>query len=214
MSNELTIPTQTESLTNYITALCLLGKVAVRPSKSGLRIALVTPDQQFAFITRALTNDDNSGYTISTQLQHASGNASEKPDHDSLADAYVSIFNAAFTEGGCELPLQHGAMLVNVNGTDPLTPMMINELCQNHVVGVRPSKTGVRVFAVNKSGEAAAKIKIVENKYIVGRCDQDGEFEGDPMTADFDKAIFDGESSHDNIACLVDHLTQTEVVFH
>lgn len=215
MSNELTLPTQSESLTNYITALCLLGQVAVRPSKTGLRIALVSPDQEFAFITRALINEDNSDYTITTQLQHTSGNASEKHSHETLADAYVSIFNAAFTEGGCELPSAHGFMLTKINGTDPLTPMMINELCQDHIVAVRPSKSGVRVFAINKSGEGAAKIRIVDNKYSVGRINQDGEFVGDtPITLDFEQAIYDGESSNDNIATLVSHLTKHEVVYH
>jgi hypothetical protein len=205
-----TIQTQSESFTNFITALCLLGHVNVRPSKTGLRIALVSKDQTAAFITRALINEDNTGYTITTQLHDGeSDKISEKISHDTLHAAYVAISVEADV-AWFGIGHDNSYIMKDFDGADPLTPMLISSLCQDNIVMVRASKTGARIFAMNKDSLATAKLRIVNNSFSLGRTNDEGEFIGDsPIVLSFEE-----NTPTNDIALIMSQLTKHEVAVH
>lgn len=120
------------SLTQLIVALCQIGLVQLKLSKTGMRIIFV--NNEYAALVRHLCDGTiNADYREIKQ-----GSQPERRVFTCMHDLVADVFGIELDEHAKDRAL--------------LTPSTIAAACETHQIGARVSKTGIRLYAVPKDG--------------------------------------------------------------
>lgn len=138
-------------LTKVIPALCNIGLVAVRPSKTGVRLYITVIEEADQTISAMHKIKIVHGLTEYSSIDVQTGEVAEVIEGD--------------------LPAR------KVKGSATFSASTIAKLCQSHVVAIRPSKTGVRQYSQSRDTENNNTLKerfLLDGTHDEYTYDQDG----------------------------------------
>lgn len=149
MSNTLQDKSNNINLLTLLPKLCHRGAVAVRPSKTGVRIFVANMDNGASLIKMVLKND---GYAECRSIDLNTKEETPIVWSDFEQEIAESYGNESQSE---------------------LNAAAVAELCHTYIVGVRPSKTGVRLYLADKVTDEVVKARfLTDDRFDFETCDE------------------------------------------